>query len=61
MRRLVMMVTGLAASLPWEARALAALTAGLVVSVAVSNIGMYVFGGCLLVLACFVAIDRLDL
>ena len=61
-RRFVMMVTALAASLPWEARAFAVLTAGLAVSVVVSvAAGMYVCGGGILVLACFVAVDRLNL
>lgn len=61
MRRFVMMVTALAASLPWEARAFAALSAGLAVSAAVSVTGMYACGGGMLVLACFVAIGWLDL
>lgn len=65
MRRFVMMVTALAASLrrytPWEARAFVVLAVGLAVSAAVSDVGMYVCGGCMLVLASFIAIDRLDL
>ncbi len=61
LRRFVMMVTALAASLPWEARVFAVLAAGLAVSAAVSVTGLYVCGGGMLVLACFVAIDRLDL
>lgn len=61
MRRFVMMVTALAASLPWEARVFAVLAAGLAASAAVSVAGMYVCGGGMLVLACFMVIDRLDL
>ncbi len=62
MRRFVMMVTALAAALPREARAFAGLAAGFAASAAVSSAaGMHICGGGMLVLACFMAIDRLDL
>lgn len=62
MRRFVMMVTALAASLPREVRAFVPLAAGFAVSAAVSAAaGMYIFGGAMLALACFVVVDRLDL
>lgn len=62
MRRFVMMVTALAASLPWEVRTFVILAAGFAVAAAASGAtGMYICGGGMLVLACFVVIDRLDL
>ncbi len=68
MRQFVMMVTALAASLrrrlagiPWEVRVFAALAVGLAISSSVSPLGVYVCGGGMLVLACFVAVDRLGL
>lgn len=68
MRRFVMMVTALAASLrgcasgvPWQAKVFAALAVGLAVSSVVFAAGMYVCGGGMLLLACFFAVDRLGL
>ena len=61
MKRFVMMVTALVASIPWEARLFAVLAFGFAVSAIVSVVGMYAFGVNILVLACFVVIDRLDL
>lgn len=68
MRQFVMMVTALAASLrrrlsgiPWEARVFAALLAVGLAASSVSVVGMYACGGGMLVLACFVVVDRLGL
>lgn len=56
-----MMITALVASIPWEARLFVVLAFGFAVSAVVSVVGMYAFGVNILVLACFVVIDRLDL
>jgi len=56
-----MMVTALAAALPWEARVFAALTVGFAASAVFYTAGMTVCGGGILALACFVAVDKLDL
>jgi len=61
MRRFVMMMTALASSLPWEVGVFTALSIALAVSAAISATAAYACAGGMLVLVCFVVIDRLDL